>query len=1016
MPRHPLGVRALVASLACIAVTLSLLTSPTTPAASADSPLQSVDPNGDIPCLEATPAVFKALDCKGNVINRYSLPDSVVPPRFGSNVTPNCQPTRPMPIVSVFGGVEMGVGTSTSKTKGSAEEHTKGFAITFSVDNKPGGVGGGVAVTFNYANTQVTSYSETEERALTSNYSVRETQQMSVPPYHWGFLAFKPQYSVTEVLWTWKEPSLLAVDSTARASGVQYLQIPKEREGNVYQPNSPLVPQGTWIPVSIPMTPAEIDVCASGKIPVAPDQLSSNSLLAPGGVQSLVGLPVVAESAPVQSPVLRDHVGTPKRLIDNPALATGYDPQKGTVTLGAVEAKSMQLTGTSQIAYFVGDNCSRFRARIGYGANMLVAKNGVSRDEFSVSVGRGVDGSIATSQTLLSQVVPAAAPDRPSTRSELQSEIDVALPAGSEFLILTVTATPGSRATSSSALPGVILANPTLECSTTSDTYSSLLTSFYQDPVETVTADMAGTDAEIAADPVRYLKPTSVTNGPTCQNQQGPSGEKLPLPRLNVACSDRPLNIAGTQYDSGVGVHADSTVTWDVPANCYAVKFGVGYDSYFDSYRDPWGRIIRGTQRVAASIAPYGDNHTLGAPTSVGPQITLYGDGSSGVQWFESKALGSGPRQLTISITSDQGINYQALVNIVNPTLTCVHQGSTIATLSPPRPSRIQGLVEVANADWLRSSGFWGPVEKNQSNGEKPEGDGRPVTADPGKPAMAVGGVSGWSSGIGMVPPPWKQGEAQVEVSTLGGACTSFSAWVGIDDEMGRWGSAQFIVYADGKPVATSPVMRGGNAPYFLSADITGAVHVMLAVNNGGDNQDADHADWLEPRLFCEKQVTALTEFAVSAMNWEGPGVSYWGPVERNMSLGEQPAGDGRPISLGAMTGWKTGLGMAPGGGPGQDASVTIPTGGSCEAVTAWVGVDDEVRENWDNWRGSVVFQIWADDTLVATSTRLVSGDQPQFLSGIVTGAQRVRLVATNAGDGNAWDHADWADPTLYCR
>jgi lysophospholipase L1-like esterase len=30
-----------------------------------------------------------------------------------------------------------------------------------------------------------------------------------------------------------------------------------------------------------------------------------------------------------------------------------------------------------------------------------------------------------------------------------------------------------------------------------------------------------------------------------------------------------------------------------------------------------------------------------------------------------------------------------------------------------------------------------------------------------------------------------------------------------------------------------------------------------------------------------------------------------------------------------------------------------------------------------------------------------------------VTGADRLKLVVTDAGDGNGWDHADWADATL---
>ncbi|GHF57539.1 NPCBM/NEW2 domain-containing protein [Streptomyces thermodiastaticus] len=130
---------------------------------------------------------------------------------------------------------------------------------------------------------------------------------------------------------------------------------------------------------------------------------------------------------------------------------------------------------------------------------------------------------------------------------------------------------------------------------------------------------------------------------------------------------------------------------------------------------------------------------------------------------------------------------------------------------------------------------------------------------------------------------------------------------------------------------------------------------------------------------------------------------SYYGPVERDTSNGERPAGDGHPITIGGTV-YAKGLGVhAP-------SSVTYYTGGACTAVTAEVGVDDE-----KDTKGTVAFEIWADDTEAASTGVLTNAMPAQHLEADVTGAQVVRLVVTDGGDGTDSDHADWADARLTC-
>ncbi|MEU5366226.1 NPCBM/NEW2 domain-containing protein [Streptomyces sp. NPDC005925] len=128
-----------------------------------------------------------------------------------------------------------------------------------------------------------------------------------------------------------------------------------------------------------------------------------------------------------------------------------------------------------------------------------------------------------------------------------------------------------------------------------------------------------------------------------------------------------------------------------------------------------------------------------------------------------------------------------------------------------------------------------------------------------------------------------------------------------------------------------------------------------------------------------------------------------YGPVERNTSNGESAAGDGHPITIGGV-GYDKGLGVH------AESTVEYYAGAACETVTADVGVDDEKGA-----KGTVAFQIWADGTEVASTGTLTNAMPAQPLTADVTGAQLIRLVVTDAGDGVDSDHADWANARLTC-
>ncbi|MFC8790612.1 NPCBM/NEW2 domain-containing protein [Streptomyces cinereoruber] len=145
------------------------------------------------------------------------------------------------------------------------------------------------------------------------------------------------------------------------------------------------------------------------------------------------------------------------------------------------------------------------------------------------------------------------------------------------------------------------------------------------------------------------------------------------------------------------------------------------------------------------------------------------------------------------------------------------------------------------------------------------------------------------------------------------------------------------------------------------------------------------------------------------------PGVSFlsdspwlsatngWGPVEKDFSVGEAASGDGGPLTIGG-TRYTKGLGVhAP-------SAVEYYLGGECFSFSAKVGLDDETGA-----RGTAAFEVWADGRRVAATGALTNALPAQHLSAVVAGAETIRLVVTDGGDGMSYDHADWADATLDC-
>lgn len=80
------------------------------------------------------------------------------------------------------------------------------------------------------------------------------------------------------------------------------------------------------------------------------------------------------------------------------------------------------------------------------------------------------------------------------------------------------------------------------------------------------------------------------------------------------------------------------------------------------------------------------------------------------------------------------------------------------------------------------------------------------------------------------------------------------------------------------------------------------------------------------------------------------------------------------------------------------------------EYFEAYIGLDDNVRSRKD---ASVTFEVYLDGALAFDSGKILASDDKSLVKVPLDGARTLKLVTTNAGDGNSYDHAMWADARL---
>lgn len=313
---------------------------------------------------------------------------------------------------------------------------------------------------------------------------------------------------------------------------------------------------------------------------------------------------------------------------------------------------------------------------------------------------------------------------------------------------------------------------------------------------------------------------------------------------------------------------------------------------------------------------------------------------------------------------------------------------------------------------------------------------------------------------------------SEIVYDLTGTGYTWFESYVGIDQSMKNAAAAKakFQVYVDGKLRYDSGAMLANTSMGYVAVDLAGASELRLVTDSMGANS-SDHTIWAGARFSVVNSapvihtqdvsftdpadvdiaaiaaavtaadaedgdltgaVTYTTNYVsgktgnfeitysvtdsdgnavqatqrlavvnsfvyVSDQSWKSARVG-WGSIQKDKSLNKNP------IKLAADSGVKTyekGLGVH-----AYSEVVYDLTGKEYYYFESYVGVDSTAA----NGNSSVVFQVYVDGELKAQTPLMRRGMAAEHLFVPLTGASTLKLVVTDGGNGNANDHANWAD------
>jgi hypothetical protein len=159
---------------------------------------------------------------------------------------------------------------------------------------------------------------------------------------------------------------------------------------------------------------------------------------------------------------------------------------------------------------------------------------------------------------------------------------------------------------------------------------------------------------------------------------------------------------------------------------------------------------------------------------------------------------------------------------------------STSRPAPAPTPASVPvNSTYVSDLDWASATNGVGAPERDQSNGGSDSNDGGPIRLN----------NSAYDKGIGVA-------SDSAIVYQLDGQFTKLFSDIGIDDAVQHKGQLSFVVFADGKKIYNSGVVRGSDATKSVQLDVAGVNELKLVTTSGKNSTGQyDRGDWANARL-----------------------------------------------------------------------------------------------------------------------------------------------------------------------
>lgn len=237
--------------------------------------------------------------------------------------------------------------------------------------------------------------------------------------------------------------------------------------------------------------------------------------------------------------------------------------------------------------------------------------------------------------------------------------------------------------------------------------------------------------------------------------------------------------------------------------------------------------------------------------------------------------------------------------------------------------------------------------------------------------------------------------------------------WTADDPTNGDKYAAIFHVGGNEAFLTKNALYRSGTISYLTTGHGTNievdipeeSKFLCLAVSDAGDGYDSDHADWINPVVVL-KDGSELKLTEVEYLK----GTTGWGGIRIDQNL------NGEPLSINDQT-YDNGFAVH----ANSILLFILPEG--AQKFKAFAGIDNSGTSQGS--KSSVEFMVFNEDPTTRSgidpekavaNSGLISRKYQQegmTLTADITGAEKLYLVVTDAGDGIDYDHANWGNPVL---